>query len=235
MPNDEIIETGGAGWEVGPSVLTSFPGASTAVVEVILAGADVEVGWAGILAALSNSDPVAATLVLSKIRSISAQEGAVLEVAQMRLPPDLYEVVKISSLALRAHRERRNGFAHSSWGRSSAIPDAIFMVPPSRLIRLHSEFLVRPGSRPGSLYGVASRHVYNAEAFARARSEARQATAVIRHLHLYFMGWAAIESGNAGPSMQNDHLEPLLKLKSYQAAEERFRRNQGRRGASADS
>lgn len=218
-------------WTHGHDILTSFPGASDAVVEVIITGAEVEVGWAGILAALSSSDPVSATLLLGKLRNITAQESAVLEVAQMRLAPDLYEVMKIASLALRSHRNRRNAFAHCSWARSTAISDAIFLVPLSGLIRWNAGFGTLPYEKLGSVFGISSEQAYRAETFALARAEALEARFLIHALHDCIRGWRA----NLDPGELGRRRELVLSCPSYKEAQKSFRRDGRRRGGKSDA
>ena len=111
------------------------------------------------------------------------------------------------------------------------MPEAIFVVAPERMIRLNTEFML-PLDRqnPASLFAVSHSDVYRAETFDLARREAVEASSVIRHLHMYFLGRAAELSGNVGPAFRNDFLEALKRSASYQAAEADFRRRQATRG-----
>ena len=155
------------------------------VTDVMAAGVEIEISLVMLLGLLSGSDPQAAALVLRQMRSVADQEKAVLNVAKARLPPEDFDITKIATKAIEAHRKRRNRFAHNPWACSpDELPGAIFLIETSAL----SHYLAGisshiPSERAGlAPFEIQDDDVYRAPEIRRAREEARDAAAVMRLL-----------------------------------------------------
>lgn len=120
--------------------------------------AQIEAAIGGILGLMMKADMEAAIVVLSKIKSSSAQIQTTRAVAESTLAPA--EAAQLNTLLGRVsnHAERRNKVAHGLWGAKASEPDTVYRLPLTALakfmVRIPHQF--KSGQEP-SVADVASR------------------------------------------------------------------------------
>lgn len=175
-------------YEFGPACATEFPGASSAITHVVAVGAHIEIGWASILAAISGADAALAVTLLRQLRGVEKHAIAVLEVGKQRLPPYDLCILRAASMALEAHRKRRNAFAHGVWAKSRSIADAIVLLGPEQIINrmTWAPLLDRPVQQSDVATIVNDEAIYRAPEFELAVREADEAGSVMTAVQQYF-------------------------------------------------
>jgi hypothetical protein len=125
---------------IGPQAISRYAKLAVIVMRVIAEWADIYGNYSAMLSSCLRADITLGTAMFQALTGGEARMAALKAVLSRKLSADDYRLFEAVLKATNESKNRRNDFAHSIWGWSSDIPNALLLMSPSVLLDYSSTF-----------------------------------------------------------------------------------------------